>query len=275
MKTTATPHQRIDTIKNEFQIMLDDWEGYLKATGGAIEPRDDKSWYYSIDFKWTGQSWLYKTREEIPADITMIDPDGKRVPLQRHEPDHAELTLGYYLSMDGNETQEVRYLTRQVEEFSSQARTGDLSKSEFWRACTTTIWKQLEYAMPPSTITERQWNIILKPLHKHWLPRTGIARTFPHDILYGPKSLQGLGLMHPYYQQELGHIATTIDQVNEATELGQYVVIAYENLQLELGLPGPITAHDYKDWSTSTTHTWLHSWWEFCSSTNLIVMTTP
>jgi hypothetical protein len=53
------------------------------------------------------------------------------------------------------------------------------------------------------------------------------------------------------------------------------LVPVYENLQLELGLPGPITAHDYKDWSTSTTHTWLHSWWEFCSSTNLIVMTTP
>jgi hypothetical protein len=43
------------------QSMLDDWEGDLHATGGALNP--SMSYFYGIDFQWhkTKLKWEYKT----------------------------------------------------------------------------------------------------------------------------------------------------------------------------------------------------------------------
>jgi hypothetical protein len=80
-------------------------------------------------------------------------------------------------------------------------------------------------------------------------------------------------MIRPYYEQELQHLEITIDQVNKSTELGAYLEISYENLQLELGHPGPITNLDYDLWAPSTTPTWVHSWWKFCTNHSLTMHT--
>ena len=131
--------------------------------------------------------------------------------------------------------------------------------------------KQLEYAYPASTISEKAWGEILKPLHKYWLPRTGVASKFPHDVLYGPTCLQGLGLMHPYYHQELKHIEIVLQHVNQGTETGKIIEVAYDNLRLELGVPGPITQQSFQLLGKSTTDTWIHSWWKFGSRFGIMV----
>jgi hypothetical protein len=93
----------------QMQEVVDHWEGGLKATGGALVPA--KSYWYLIDFIWDGKKWAYATKEDVPGDISIRTVDGaSRVDLTRHEVDHAEETLGIYLAMDGNNTEECAAL---------------------------------------------------------------------------------------------------------------------------------------------------------------------
>ena len=57
------------TIIAEMQSALDHWEGGLKATGGALVP--EKSYWYLIDFIWTGEKWRYATKTDMPGDISI------------------------------------------------------------------------------------------------------------------------------------------------------------------------------------------------------------
>ena len=58
-----------DIILEEMQDAVDHWEGGLKATGGALVP--SKSYWYLIDFIWTGDKWRYATRDNFPGDISI------------------------------------------------------------------------------------------------------------------------------------------------------------------------------------------------------------
>jgi hypothetical protein len=91
-------------------------------------------------------------------------------------------------------------------------QTGFLSKADAWYALNMTILKTLEYPMVATTISEKLWEYIMAPILQAGLPRLGIARNFPRDILFGPKSLQGFGIFHPWYRQELMHLITGIQQ---------------------------------------------------------------
>ena len=66
--------------------------------------------------------------------------------------------------------------------------------------------------MPAITLTETDWNFIMAPILTSALPRAGIDRSFPRDILYGPTNLQGFGILHPWYHQELTHLLVCLKQ---------------------------------------------------------------
>jgi len=77
--------------------------------------------------------------------------------------------------------------------------------------------------------------------------------------------------MHPYYHQELKHIEIVVQHVNQGTETGKIIEVAYDNLRLELGVPGPITQQSFQLLGKSTTDTWIHSWWKFGSRFGIMV----
>jgi hypothetical protein len=100
-----------EEILVQMQEVVDHWEGGLKATGGALVP--SKSYWYLVDFIWDGKKWTYSTKEDVPGDISIRTVDGEsRVNLTRYEVDHAEETLGVYLAMDGNNTEECAALQK-------------------------------------------------------------------------------------------------------------------------------------------------------------------
>ena len=99
--TARTPTEPGEALFTPIQKMLDHWNGYLRATGGALVP--SKSFWYLIDFKWDGEDYQYRTIQEMPGNITMCDIDGIAITqLTRHEPDHPEIMLGIAQAPDGN-----------------------------------------------------------------------------------------------------------------------------------------------------------------------------
>ena len=62
--------------------------------------------------------------------------------------------------------------------------------------------------MAGTRLTEDQWNATIRLALRATLNATGMAKTFPHKVLYGPDLYQALATYHPYFLQEIIHIMT-------------------------------------------------------------------
>ena len=137
------------------QAAVDHWEGGLKATGGALVP--SKSYWYLIDFIWTRDKWRYATQDDFPGDISIrMADDLVRETLERLDFEVARETLGVFLSMDGNNREEVRHLREKAEAFANCVRTGFLSREDVTYALHRTVMKTLEYPMVATTMDQKQ-----------------------------------------------------------------------------------------------------------------------
>jgi hypothetical protein len=217
-----------ESVRTKMQIAVDRWEGGLRATGGALVP--SKSHWYLVDFKWNGKVWAYRNQEEMPGEISIRDTTGNQVVLDRHESQVATETLGVWQAMDGNNTTQIENLLRKTDEFAKQMQMGFLTKNNAWFAITSTIMITLQYPMAATTISEKEWEHIMIPILKVGLPRAGFACTFPRAVLCGPKSAQGLGILHPWYHQELIHLTVLIEHTQQGTMTGQLIKASLEQL---------------------------------------------
>jgi hypothetical protein len=255
--STDTPGEE---VIDEMQGVLDRWGGLLRATGGALVPK--KSYWYAIDFTWSGTHWRYRTQQEMPGNLLITDVDGARSVLRRYEPNTGQETLGIMQAMDRNNLDEIRHLRTKAEAFADSMRTGFLSKSDAWYALNATVMKTMEYPMAATTMSEQEWNYILAPILKASLPKTGIDCSFPRDVLFGPSCLQGFGIMHPWYNQEITHLLVSLKQTTIGGITGSLISASMEQLRLETGLPGWLTDHEFETFKGMITSTWITTAWD-------------
>ena len=82
--------------------------------------------------------------------------------------------------------------------FKSNMHASHLSRYDAWVAIHRTIMKSLLYPLPALTLTEAEFCHIMVPFLLSSLPAAGINGRIDQAVLYGPKSLQGLGVIIPY-----------------------------------------------------------------------------
>ena len=109
---TATDNDTPATsILPQFQASVDCWAGLLRATGGGLEHKDNKTFWHLIDHKWTGDRWIYHSTQDSPGDISIQVADSQeRATLCRKEAHEASETLGICIAMDGNQDAQVEKL---------------------------------------------------------------------------------------------------------------------------------------------------------------------
>jgi hypothetical protein len=120
--------------------------------------------------------------------------------------------------------------------------------------------------MATSTMSEKQWNFVLAPILLANLPRVGLDCTFPRDVLFGPASMQGFGIMHPRYNQEITHLLVGLKQTTIGGITGSLISATMEQLRLEVGLSGFLTDHVvYNTYHDLVTPSWIATVWRFLS----------
>ena len=256
----------------DFQRMVDTWKGCLEVTGGTLGV--PKSCWGLIDFIWTGDNWKYMNEAQAPGELTFLMQDGTRAPLQRKGPSEATKTLGIWMAMDGNQKAEAQFLRDETMKFADQYRTGgSIEKNAAWQGVTTTIMSTLKYPAAATQLTKKQWEWVCAPVFKAGLPKSGISRMFPRAVVFGPALYQGMGVMHPFHNQEIEHLQVIIEQVNlfnraedkKTTDpSGEAIQHSFEELRLEMGLPGQITDWRYKRIKDSVTNCWLKTVLKYC-----------
>ena len=81
------------------------------------------------------------------------------------------------------------------------------------------LLKEIEYPMEATRLNNTQWEQIMKPLLPIALQKTGIKRTFTIVMVYTSKRYQGLGVKHPWYNQQLKHLQILIREKANKTPI--------------------------------------------------------
>jgi hypothetical protein len=265
-----TPRNAAETCQDVIdgiQHSLNTWEGGLRATGGAIVP--EKSYWYLINFKWKNGNWHYCPIEETEATLSVKDIHGEIKVLKRIDYHQAMTTLGVDLAPDGNLEQQARKMKDTATLWADQMRTGKLSRTEYWLAFYSTLWRTLEYPLPALNLTQKQCEDIMSPALNQLLPSIGVCRNFPRCLVYAPLTFGGLGIPHLYTTQEIARIINIIDHTANRTDTGNLHLASLEALIVETGFDNNTLNIPYHDISFLATNSLVKATWQFLSENEI------
>ena len=149
-----------------------------------------------IDYAYSSHTWHYRTKDQLKGDISVQVGKEVRERLERLEPHSAKETLGIFVAMDGNSTDEVNHLLTKTRQMAEYLRTANIKKTEAWYTFTAAFMKTLEYPMEAVCLTREQWEEVMSPLLPIVLRKSGIVRVFPRTMIYSSTKYHGLGVMH-------------------------------------------------------------------------------
>ena len=243
------------------------WCRSIWATGGLLRP--DKCYYYLIGFKWIGSRWKYMTREDLECNITIKNQEGEDEEIKRHNPDFAEETLGVFVAVDGNTSQQKDKLTDATTSWTHRIVTSGLFRNEVVMALITTLSRTWQYPLQATTFSLQDCEDIMKPLYSEFLPKMGASQKIPLAFRYGPKSCMGLGLPHVYTMQGIAQTKALLDHIQKETMVGKFLHMELEMANLEVGVGGNILAMDFDKYGHFLTDCWLKSLWQFCHTNEI------
>jgi len=190
------------------QAALDLWNQGLHATGGALVP--EKSFWYSIDFKWRSRCWSYTLMQTQTEHLLMDDHNQNQRPLSMLSLAEAQRTLGMYLAPDRNNQLQEKILINKTRKWVENTRTAHLDCTAAWLNITTSLIQQIYYVLPATTFTPPQSERIMRPCLSNGLAAAGYMRSFPQAILCAPYKYYGLNLMDMYTEQGIQHILAAL-----------------------------------------------------------------
>jgi hypothetical protein len=248
-------------VLQALQAAMEEWEGGLRATGGALEP--SKTFYYLVDFLWDKGKWSYNTTP-ASTELQIRNLDGQMQPVEQVPVSEARRTLGVKLAPDGNNDAEFESLRQKAQVWASNVTAHQLSRKYAWQSLQTTITAQLSYPLPATTLSESQCSEIDMIIRKTALPSSGIMRTFPLDLAYSPESRQGLGMFGLYDRQGVAGILAIIKYCNDPFHLvRKQLAISLELLTIEIGHNSPVLQLSYPEWGCLATDSYLKHIWKF------------
>ncbi len=256
-------------MANELQRALDLWEGGLHATGGALVP--EKSHWYLVDFRWTGSNWKYLSVQDNPISIWVTDIHGNRKELKRLEIYEATTTLGVDITADGNNESQFKKMKEASIKWADQVRTGRLKRSEVSLALHSTLWRTLAYPLPCAALSKHQCEEIMAPALLQALPAMGVCRHFPRNVVHGPLSHMGLGILHIHTLQEIYRIKDMLHHSSTDTFTGQLYRGTLEAMILEVVCGANVFQFPFNDLHQLATPALVKYTWLFTSVNDITI----
>ena len=158
--------------------------------------------------------------------------------------------LGVSLAPDGNHSQELNTLKKKMAKFAELIRVGHVNRYEAWLSLTMMTLKSLEYSIPAMTFSKEEYRQIMTPVLNHFLPKAGVNRNIPRDILYALAEIQGFDLKDPYLVQGIEHTKDISEHLWKKSLTGKLSRCNLEQLRMEMGTNDPILQTKYTHYNT-------------------------
>ena len=274
-----TVHTSGESLFWSVQRAMDLWAGGIRATGGALNP--PKCFWWLIDFVWRPASgtWVFRRKAEFdwrgplhrwqrqrPAEqlgaLLTPDLDGQLVAIKQLEPDQAEKTLGVMMSPLDDGAAQFTFLREKTQTWAHKVQSGRLQKYDVLPMIKSTIMKTIEYPMALTHFTQKQWFNIMSPALMAGLPKAGVCRNFPRNMVFAPLRFQGLGLPHPRVTQVMHHLSVLQKHLTKPSQSTPYLKAVLEGHRLETGTSFPLFQQVFQNTAILTTDTWVKRVWE-------------
>ena len=253
---------------NRMQYVVNEWEAVSKSTGGALVPK--KCWGWIISFKWINDNWSYNTNTDDLNPLTVKDEANKVHNIEMLLPHEAKEMLGVRLAPDGNQKQQFSATKMKLKQYAEYIRTGHISRHEAWISLNMITMKSLEYMLPAMTLTEQEYNELMKPVLAQFLPKIGINRNIKRDLLYSPLETQGFNIKSPFILQGTDHVKDILEHLWKDSITGKLLRCNLEQLRIELGTNIDILNGNYSIFEPYIlTESYISSTWKFMSDNNI------
>jgi len=149
-------------IYDKMQEAVTLWEGFTRASGGAIRP--DKSHWYLVDFKWKDGCWKYADTFPSPSPLQVKDNEGNLQTIEQVDINDARRTVGVRLAPDGNNGAEYKHLQEVIADWTDKAKSSRLPRSLVWTGLTSGLMRKLAFPLPATTFSKKECEELVKPL---------------------------------------------------------------------------------------------------------------
>ena len=215
------------------------WDSLLRTTGGALELSDTKSDFINIGFEWkNGRSKMKKKDETL--SISVQNHLGILQNVHQLNPTDARETLGVFQAAHGSEEAQVNKLKKKAKDWVGNIKQSALRRDEVRCAVDTTIGRTLQYPLQATAMSTKQCKDIDKVFLAGALPKTGIVRTAPRDLVFAPDTILGFNFVDTDRKQLAEHVMKILDHGSEETLTGVLIRNLCKGTSIECGRGGNV-----------------------------------
>ena len=237
-KNDETYENIIDKCQQSLQI----WETLLNITGGAVELR--KCFITILRYSKNASYQWYNKRPGVPLLKTtgieekqcIITREGEKgVIIRQQDTTEGVRLLGIMAAANGTYKQEYNTRLDKSREIAGRLLVSPLNIALSWQAYFCRWRPAITYCLPITTFTAKECMKIQSPFFNALLPKLGINRHMPRDLLHGPTKIAGLGLVNLEAEQLAMHVSGMIAQIRKKDRVGQTMLACIDAMQIYLG----------------------------------------
>lgn len=221
-------------LTEDLQLTLKYWNKLVKVTGGAIEP--SKSGWYCFHQQWNSTTGKYEYADLVsPGEITAVNKDGSKVPLQYKSCHSAQEMIGVKMTPTGNQEEQLETMLIKAMDEAKYITEGNTSEVETRHAVVSAIFPRLSWRLPCMSITQEDSKRLLRPILNAALPKMGVVTTLGYDYIHGSADFQGLGIPELYQSGYATQVELLIEHTWKSTQTGHFMQMAIQEYIVEAG----------------------------------------
>mmetsp|Transcript_5090 Transcript_5090/g.7785 ORF Transcript_5090/g.7785 Transcript_5090/m.7785 type:complete len:370 (-) Transcript_5090:162-1271(-) len=151
-----SPTHSVPVVVERTQLAITDLQGLIKATGGAFNPLQEKSYWWLMSYNWNNGKSHLMTKPAFPAELQTQDTFDEHCLLHRREVDCAKVILGVAQAPKNDGKAMTKHLRDKATNWTKSTQGSKLSKQAVCVAITSTIPKSLKWPLAACTLTDAQ-----------------------------------------------------------------------------------------------------------------------
>ena len=223
----------LDQIKDTLKRGIHIWNKLLYFTGGELSM--PKCFFSVVMYQQNndGRTRIVRhNKEDQELGIQLLD---EKQYIQYVAPSEGAKLLGVRMSTSGDFHDEYKFRVQQSYEMAAILERTKLSRVESNLVYKVRFKPRLHYPLAVTTFNDKQADEIERPFINAVLPKLGFNRKMPRVVVFGPKSMGGVGLTKISYDQIIKHIGIIMKHITYGDRLGKYFEKSMITYQLSIG----------------------------------------
>ena len=247
--------EQIQTLPTLMETFLQDFERKLYITGGELSL--EKTCWYMIAWirKDTGEARI-ATIEEPPREIHLTSGKGQKgTKIKRYERNMTKGTLGARIAPTRTMDKKLEHRAEHCNRWAHAMLQSNLTRRGAYKAYHNVLIPRISFPLTTITMIEKDLKEMQVKVDKVYLPRVGLSRHFPLEVLNRPSDYWGLEHKTFNDRQGITKIKLPIGSIRKDVDISKLIQASLELTQLEPGLETPIMKkHQETLWQLDRTH---------------------